>query len=82
MSCRVRRTGSCLVFPILPLTAANMTDQGGSERPTLIRPPPNDPDKAPIENALDVLELGVLGPVSPFLSHTQYIFLYSFHILT
>lgn len=41
-----------------------MAEEGGSERPTLIRPPPNDPDKAPIENALDVLELNVFGPVS------------------
>lgn len=42
-----------------------MPEEGGSERPTLIRPPPDDPDKAPIENALDVLELSVFGPVSP-----------------
>ncbi|CAN8100493.1 unnamed protein product [Discula destructiva] len=39
-----------------------MSDEGGSDRPTLIRPPPNDPEKAPIENALEVLELGVIGP--------------------
>lgn len=41
-----------------------MADEGGNDRPTLIRPPPNDPDKAPIENALEVLELSVIGPVS------------------
>lgn len=33
------------------------------ERTTLLRPPPNDKSKAPIENALEVTELGVLGPV-------------------
>lgn len=34
------------------------------ERTTLLRPPPDDPNKAPIENVLEVTELGVLGPVS------------------
>ncbi|KAK1763553.1 Thioesterase/thiol ester dehydrase-isomerase [Phialemonium atrogriseum] len=33
-----------------------------SDRPTLVKPPPEDPNKAPIENVLDVTELGVLGP--------------------
>lgn len=33
------------------------------ERTTLLRPPPNDKSKSPIENALEVTELGVLGPV-------------------
>lgn len=33
------------------------------ERTTLLRPPPNDESKAPIENVLEVTELGVLGPV-------------------
>ncbi|KAJ2901908.1 hypothetical protein MKZ38_001260 [Zalerion maritima] len=32
------------------------------KRPTLMRPPPVDENKAPIENVLDVTELGVLGP--------------------
>ncbi|KAK4153102.1 thioesterase-like superfamily-domain-containing protein [Chaetomidium leptoderma] len=32
------------------------------DRPTLLRPPPNDPNKTPIENALEVTELAVLGP--------------------
>ncbi|KAK1833219.1 acyl-coenzyme A thioesterase 8 [Podospora conica] len=32
------------------------------ERPTLLRQPPPDPNKAPIENVLDVTELAVLGP--------------------
>ncbi|KAL2117799.1 hypothetical protein VTJ04DRAFT_7459 [Mycothermus thermophilus] len=32
------------------------------DRPTLLRPPEDDPDKAPIENALEVTELAVLGP--------------------
>lgn len=32
------------------------------ERVTLLRPPPPDPSKAPIENALEVTEIGVLGP--------------------
>lgn len=41
-----------------------MPEEGGNDRPTLIRPPPDDPDKAPIENALDVLDLSVIGPVS------------------
>ncbi|QPH04133.1 hypothetical protein C2857_000866 [Epichloe festucae Fl1] len=31
------------------------------ERSTLLRPPPADPDKAPIENVLEVTEVGVLG---------------------
>ncbi|KAF3768748.1 hypothetical protein M406DRAFT_92086 [Cryphonectria parasitica EP155] len=39
-----------------------MSEEGASDRPTLIRPPPDDPDKAPIENALDVLDLSVIGP--------------------
>ncbi|KAK2000413.1 acyl-CoA thioesterase II [Colletotrichum falcatum] len=33
-----------------------------SGRSTIIRPPPDDPNKAPIENVLEVTELGVLGP--------------------
>lgn len=41
-----------------------MSQEGGTNRPTLVRPAPEDPDKAPIENVLDVLELGVFGPVS------------------
>lgn len=45
-----------------------MPEQGGNERPTLIRPPPTDPDKSPIENALDVLELNVFGPVCVIIS--------------
>ncbi|KAG8167662.1 hypothetical protein KVR01_003351 [Diaporthe batatas] len=39
-----------------------MSQEGGTNRPTLVRPAPEDPDKAPIENVLDVLELGVFGP--------------------
>jgi hypothetical protein len=35
-----------------------------SERTTLVRPPPEDPNKSPIENVLEVTELAVLGPVS------------------
>jgi hypothetical protein len=35
----------------------------GEERVTLMRPPPPDPNKSPIENALEVTELAVLGPV-------------------
>lgn len=46
------------------INTAIMPEEGGNDRPTLIRPPPNDPDKAPIENVLDVLELSVFGPVS------------------
>ncbi|ROW10626.1 hypothetical protein VMCG_02054 [Cytospora schulzeri] len=37
-------------------------EEGGTNRPTLVKPAPNDPTKAPIENVLDVLELGVFGP--------------------
>lgn len=33
------------------------------ERTTLLRPPPPDPNKAPIENVLEVTELAILGPV-------------------
>ncbi|KAH6630504.1 thioesterase-like superfamily-domain-containing protein [Chaetomium sp. MPI-SDFR-AT-0129] len=33
-----------------------------TDRTTLLRPPPEDPNKAQIENALDVTELAVLGP--------------------
>lgn len=40
-----------------------------AERPTLVKPPPEDPTKAPIENVLDVTELSVLGPVSFFFSN-------------
>ncbi|KAK3335481.1 acyl-CoA thioesterase-like protein [Cercophora scortea] len=32
------------------------------DRPTLVRPPPLDPNKSAIENVLDVTELAVLGP--------------------
>lgn len=35
-----------------------------ADRPTLLRQPPPDPTKAPIENVLEVTELAVLGPVS------------------
>ncbi|KAJ5009105.1 Acyl-coenzyme A thioesterase 8 [Colletotrichum sp. SAR 10_99] len=31
-------------------------------RSTIVRPPPEDPNKSPIENVLEVTELGVLGP--------------------
>ena len=34
------------------------------DRSTLLRTPPDDPNKAPIENAIEVTELAVLGPVS------------------
>lgn len=33
------------------------------EGSTLIKPPPKDPNKAPIENVLEVTEMAVLGPV-------------------
>ncbi|KAI6370739.1 hypothetical protein MCOR31_004467 [Pyricularia oryzae] len=36
-------------------------DDGAIPFPTLIRPPPEDPNKAPIENVLDVTEMTVLG---------------------
>lgn len=39
-----------------------------TDRTTLLRPPPEDPNKAQIENALDVTELAVLGPVSSCLT--------------
>ncbi|KAK7743847.1 acyl-CoA thioesterase [Cytospora paraplurivora] len=39
-----------------------MPEEGGTNRPTLVKPAPDDPDKAPIENDLDVIELGVFGP--------------------
>lgn len=35
-----------------------------NDRTTLLRPPPDDPNKAAIENALEVTELAVFGPVS------------------
>lgn len=50
-----------------------MSQEGGTNRPTLVRPAPEDPDKAPIENVLDVLELGVFGPVS-FLTYCSAFF--------
>ena len=34
------------------------------EGATLLKPGPKDPNKAPIENVLEVTEMGVLGPVS------------------
>ena len=33
-------------------------------RPTLVRQPPQDTSKAPIENALELTDLSVIGPVS------------------
>ena len=35
-----------------------------ADRSTLLKTPPDDPNKAPIENALEVTDLAVLGPVS------------------
>ena len=32
-------------------------------RPTLIKPPPLDPKKAQIENALELTDLAIIGPV-------------------
>lgn len=37
-------------------------------QPTLVKPPPEDPNKSPIENVLEVTELAVLGPVSTYMS--------------
>ncbi|PKS09195.1 hypothetical protein jhhlp_003809 [Lomentospora prolificans] len=34
----------------------------GNGRATLLRPPPEDLTKSPLENALEIVELGVLGP--------------------
>ena len=45
-------------------TKVKMPEEGGTNRPTLVRPAPDDPSKAPIENVLDLVELGVFGPVS------------------
>lgn len=36
----------------------------GEHRPTLVKPPPQDTSKAPIENALELTDLSVIGPVS------------------
>lgn len=36
----------------------------GEQRATLLREPPPDPSKSPMENTLEVTELVVLGPVS------------------
>lgn len=40
-----------------------MAKNEASGRSTLLRQPPDDPSKAPLENALELTELGVLGPV-------------------
>lgn len=40
-------------------TTASMSD-----RATLLKVPPEDPNKSPIENVVEVTELSVLGPVS------------------
>ncbi|KAG4222186.1 hypothetical protein PC116_g29338, partial [Phytophthora cactorum] len=34
----------------------------GERFPTLVRPPPVDTSKAPIENALELTELSIIGP--------------------
>ncbi|KAI1392036.1 Thioesterase/thiol ester dehydrase-isomerase [Hypoxylon trugodes] len=34
----------------------------GEHRPTLVRPPPVDESKAPIENALELTDLSIIGP--------------------
>ncbi|KAI2468168.1 Thioesterase/thiol ester dehydrase-isomerase [Annulohypoxylon bovei var. microspora] len=34
----------------------------GEHRPTLVRPPPVDSSKAPIENALELTDLSIIGP--------------------
>ncbi|KAI0837914.1 Thioesterase/thiol ester dehydrase-isomerase [Hypoxylon sp. FL0890] len=34
----------------------------GEHRPTLVRPPPVDTSKAPIENALELTDLSIIGP--------------------
>lgn len=35
-------------------------------RPTLVKPPPLDSTKAQIENALELTDLSVIGPVRSF----------------
>lgn len=40
-----------------------MDKMAGDERVTLLKPQPRDASKAPIENDLEVLELGVIGKV-------------------
>lgn len=41
----------------------NTDSMAGEDRVTLLRPPPKDDTKAPIENALEVTEMAVLGKV-------------------
>ena len=40
------------------------TEKNMGERSTLVRTPPVDESKAPIENALELTELSINGPVS------------------
>lgn len=43
-----------------------------TNRPTLVKEPPLDESKAPIENALELTELCIIGPVSFPLIMTAY----------
>jgi hypothetical protein len=49
-------------------------------RATLVKPPPVDESKAPIENALELTELSIIAPVSTS-SHNPYLHVsYSYRI--
>lgn len=43
--------------------AGDKLEQTVAGRPTIMKPPPDDPSKAPIENILEITQLSVLGPV-------------------
>lgn len=51
-----------LLVILSPVTATTLTAKMRDERTTLLRPPEPDKTKAPIENVLEVTEMGVMGP--------------------
>src|SRR5450432_1758546 len=54
----------------------------GNSRATITRPRPSDPSKSVIENALELTELAVIGPVRPLLPSFHFSSYNSKHLLT
>jgi len=61
---QISSPGRVLISQLLSIKPSESVTQTMTDRPTLLRQPPPDPAKAPIENVLEVTELAVLGPAS------------------
>lgn len=55
--------GNYLTNIAIPKQKVASFTTGTMPQGTLIKPPPEDPNKSPIENVLEVTELAVIGPV-------------------